>query len=62
MKQLTPDSKSVRFQFFKYILIGHFFHVLLTNKHSLHTSKMILETKINAFIKVLHFKVRQYIF
>ena len=34
MKQLIPISKSVYFQFDKFILIGHF-HVLLTHEHCL---------------------------
>ena len=32
---IGPISKSLHFQFVKFILIGHFFHVLLTNEHSL---------------------------
>ena len=35
MKELTPISKGSHFQFVKFILNGHFFHVLLTNEHSL---------------------------
>ena len=35
MNLLAPTSKRLHFQFVKFILIGHFFHVLLTNEHSL---------------------------
>ena len=68
MKQLTPTSERLHFLCFELMINGHFFHVLLTNEHSLTDYQIdcfalyyFLRHRLKLPSECCVFKIRQYI-